>query len=72
MGYGIKCCMDCERKGCGSYHDECEKYQAEKEKIRKIREERQLESMIDGAKKMAVYKSMKYSNDRNIKRKFKV
>ena len=24
-------CLDCERKGCGSYHDKCEKYQAYKE-----------------------------------------
>ena len=22
------CCKDCERKGCGAYHDICEKYQA--------------------------------------------
>lgn len=21
-------CVTCERKGCGSYHDECEEYQA--------------------------------------------
>lgn len=28
-------CKDCEKKGCGAYHDECENYQqfrAEKEK----------------------------------------
>ena len=21
-------CLNCERRGCGSYHDECEKYKA--------------------------------------------
>lgn len=23
----INPCRDCERKGCGTYHDECEQYQ---------------------------------------------
>jgi hypothetical protein len=30
-------CKDCERKGCGAYHDECEQYKSFKEfqKLRK-------------------------------------
>ena len=26
-------CIDCEKKGCGSYHDICEKYRAYKDKV---------------------------------------
>lgn len=36
-------CKDCENKGCGSYHDRCEKYQEYKQKIEKAREKRELE-----------------------------
>lgn len=25
----MKCCRDCPNRGCGAYHDKCEKYQAE-------------------------------------------
>ena len=28
-------CKDCDRKGCGSYHDECEQFQEWKEGQRK-------------------------------------
>lgn len=35
-------CIDCERKGCGAYHDECKSYNNYKEnkiKINKIRKD---------------------------------
>lgn len=49
-----KCpCKDCENKGCGSYHDECEPYQ----KFRKGRENNKSEiedySKMNGIKKRA-------------------
>lgn len=25
----MRCCRDCPNRGCGAYHDKCEKYQAE-------------------------------------------
>lgn len=30
-------CANCERKGCGSYHDECEKYQDYLKKFKAIK-----------------------------------
>lgn len=30
-------CADCERKGCGSYHDQCEAYQEYKKNLRKAK-----------------------------------
>ncbi len=30
----MKCCRDCPNRGCGAYHDKCEKYQAEVNKNR--------------------------------------
>jgi hypothetical protein len=30
----MKCCRDCPDRGCGAYHDKCEKYQAEVNKNR--------------------------------------
>ena len=32
-------CKDCENKGCGSYHDKCEKYAGYKEQLDRDREE---------------------------------
>lgn len=35
-------CIDCERKGCGAYHDKCElykKYKEDKTKINKLRKD---------------------------------
>ena len=37
-------CGTCERKGCGAYHDECEKYKEFKQQITDIRVKRQMES----------------------------
>lgn len=31
-------CGKCERKGCGAYHDKCEKYKEYREKINKEKE----------------------------------
>ena len=33
-------CKNCEKKGCGAYHDICEKYQAFREEKEKEYEER--------------------------------
>lgn len=30
----MRCCRDCPNRGCGAYHDKCEKYQAEVNKNR--------------------------------------
>ena len=30
----MKCCRECPNKGCGAYHDVCEKYQTEVNKNR--------------------------------------
>lgn len=32
-------CKDCERKGCGSYHDECPEYLKWKEDTRRVKPE---------------------------------
>lgn len=33
-------CTNCERKGCGSYHDECEAFQKFHEKVLEVRKAR--------------------------------
>lgn len=33
-------CINCERKGCGAYHDECKSYNDYKENKRKINKTR--------------------------------
>lgn len=30
-------CKDCERKGCGPYHDQCPEFRAYREKINEVR-----------------------------------
>ena len=30
-------CKDCERKGCGAYHDKCEKFKQYKEEVKAYR-----------------------------------
>lgn len=42
-------CKECPRKGCGRYHDICEKYQKEKE-LSRVREKKKMaEQEIDAA-----------------------
>ena len=31
-------CMTCEKKGCGSYHSQCEKYKKFREEVKKQHE----------------------------------
>ena len=31
-------CGDCPMKGCGEYHDECEKFQEYRDKVKQIRQ----------------------------------
>ena len=57
-------CVDCERKGCGSYHDKCELYlafcaeqRAVQEKKLKAREE--LEFVYKQVQKMKKYSHKK-------------
>lgn len=38
-------CKDCEKKGCGAYHDECEEYQAYRQSITERREYERKERM---------------------------
>ena len=33
-------CVDCERKGCGSYHDQCEKYREYWTECDRVRKEK--------------------------------
>lgn len=43
-------CVDCEKRGCGSYHDQCEIYQEFKKKLAEIAEKkRQLAANEDSA-----------------------
>lgn len=32
----VTVCMNCPKKGCGAYHDQCEAYQKEKEENNRI------------------------------------
>lgn len=40
-------CGNCENKGCGSYHDECEKFQKYKKMINDARDYRRRHSMLN-------------------------
>ena len=44
-------CMECERKGCGSYHDKCERYREYKEGKYKVFEKKRKENAIREYKK---------------------
>ena len=39
-------CKDCENKGCGTYHDQCEKYQQYVEWRQNLNEAKRKESII--------------------------
>ena len=61
-------CMDCENKGCGSFHDKCEKYiEYKKQRNKDFKKERNAKTKVieadcvkrDGIKRM---KSKKVSN----------
>ena len=41
-------CKDCERKGCGVYHDNCEKYQSWKLILKAYQEEVKNEASSNG------------------------
>lgn len=41
----MKSCKNCPNKGCGSFHDKCEKYNTEKELLRKAREKERINGM---------------------------
>lgn len=41
------CCRDCPNRGCGAYHDKCEKYQAEVANNRETNATRIIESEKD-------------------------
>lgn len=43
----MRCCRDCPNRGCGAYHDKCEKYQAEVTNNRKTNTTRITESEKD-------------------------
>ncbi|CDD64958.1 unknown [Firmicutes bacterium CAG:882] len=43
----MRCCRDCPNRGCGAYHDKCEKYQAEAANNRKTNATRIIESEKD-------------------------
>ena len=54
-------CVNCDKKGCGSYHDKCPKYlefknEKEKELYERLKRRHQLDeyvdSIIDGKKRM--------------------
>lgn len=62
-------CVTCERKGCGSYHDECEEYQAFREYRRRISDNRQVSEKLTSYKNEAMDR-MKKTN-RNTAKIFK-
>lgn len=41
-------CGTCERKGCGAYHDECEKYRDYLEQLKKERREKLKDTALQG------------------------
>lgn len=44
-------CKNCEKKGCGSYHDQCEPYQEYKRRTSPVRSEIEDYSKNNGIKK---------------------
>ena len=40
-------CKDCERKGCGSYHDQCEDYQNFVRENQRLKDARRVKSDVD-------------------------
>lgn len=44
-------CSRCENKGCGSYHDMCEEYQAYKNERQRITRKLTEEAVMEGWKK---------------------
>ena len=43
----MKCCYSCPNKGCGAYHDKCEKYQEQVKANRIAHEERYMDNIKD-------------------------
>lgn len=41
-------CKDCELKGCGAYHSECERYKDYLEKLKKERREKLRDTALQG------------------------
>lgn len=54
--------MKCERKGCGSYHDECEKYREFKQSREELQEITRLNS-----EKHRPHRNSKYSTQKVFK-----
>lgn len=42
----IKCCKNCDKKGCGTYHDECPIYQEERKTLDKLNKQESLNKVI--------------------------
>lgn len=42
----MNACLNCPNKGCGAFHDKCEKYKAQVKKEREIREARNKERLL--------------------------
>lgn len=42
----IKCCKNCDKKGCGAYHDICPIYQEERKTLDKLNKQESLNKVI--------------------------
>lgn len=57
-------CKDCEKKGCGAYHDKCPEYLAFKEQHKKEKEERQSRIKVEmDYRTMTIEKALKRKKD---------
>lgn len=54
-------CKECPDKGCGSYHDQCGKYQEWMSEQRIIKEKKKNDSIYNHFRKDMIHKTMKNS-----------
>lgn len=55
-------CKRCQKRGCGIYHDQCEKYQAFREERENVLEEHRKDTEKDGFKIESILKCKRLSS----------
>lgn len=58
-------CKDCERKGCGAYHSQCEQYQKYTKERETMREQRYKETEFIEFRSESLRKVRYLQNDKN-------